>query len=230
MRIDKYLTECGFGTRSEVKKKISKKEISINGKKVNSSSIKVDIDNDIVEYDGEKIVYKKYRYYMMNKKAGYITAIRDKYDKTVMDLLPEYVVKKDLFPVGRLDKDTEGLLLFTNNGDLAHKMTSPKQHVDKKYYVNLEKEISESDIRELEQGVIIEVRNEDYCTKKAVVEKISEKEINLTISEGKFHQVKKMLEAVGNEVVYLKRVSFSKLELGELELGKTVEIDGNDLL
>ncbi len=143
-----------------------------------------------------------------------------------MDLLPEWVIKKDLVPVGRLDKDTEGLLLFTNDGKLNHRLLSPKSHIDKAYYVELEKDISDDDIVKLEQGVDIG----NYITQPAKVEKISNNKIYLTIKEGKFHQVKKMLEAINNRVCYLKRVSFGKLKLNDLALGEVKEVNLKDII
>ena len=162
----------------------------------------------------------------MNKKAGYITATEDFKEDTVMELLPEWVIRKDLAPVGRLDKDTEGLLLFTNDGKLNHRLLSPKSHIDKVYYVELEKDISDDDIVKLEQGVDIG----NYITQPAKVEKISNNKIYLTIKEGKFHQVKKMLEAINNKVCYLKRVSFGKLKLNDLALGEVKEVNLKDII
>ena len=142
-----------------------------------------------------------------------------------MDILPDWVIKKDLAPVGRLDKDTEGLLLLTNDGQLNHRLLSPKSHVDKTYYAELEKDISEDDLEKLRKGVDIG----GYITMPAEAKKIEEKKIHLTIKEGKFHQVKKMLEAVNNKVVYLKRISFGKLELKEMELGEVKEVEIGDI-
>lgn len=221
MRLDKFLVECGIGSRREVKILIKDKKITIN--KVTAKTVKdnVDPEKDVIEYNGNVVKYKEFRYYIMNKKAGYITATEDSRDKTVMDLLPEWVNKKDLAPVGRLDKDTEGLLLLTNDGKLNHKLLSPKSHVDKTYYVELSNNISDKDMGMLEAGVDIG----GYVTMPAKAEKIEDKKIFLTIKEGKFHQVKKMLEAVNNKVVYLKRVSFGNLVLGDMEPGEVREID-----
>ena len=155
MRLDKYLVECGIGSRKEVKKIIDNKFISVNDKIISSSKENVDEEKDIVKYRDEIIKYKKFRYYILNKKGGYITAVDDPKDKTVMDLLPEWVIKKDLAPVGRLDKDTEGLLLLTNDGQLNHRLLSPKSHVDKTYYAELEKDVSEDDLEKLRNGVDI---------------------------------------------------------------------------
>ena len=226
MRLDKYLVECGIGSRKEVKKIIDGKLVSVNDKIISSPKENIDEEKDIVKYRDEIIKYKKFRYYILNKKSGYITAVDDPRDKTVMDLLPEWVIKKDLAPVGRLDKDTEGLLLLTNDGQLNHRLLSPKSHVDKTYYAELEKNISEDDLEKLRNGVDIG----GYMTMPALAEKIEDKKIHLTIKEGKFHQVKKMLEAVENKVVYLKRISFGNLKLNDMELGEVREVNLEDIV
>lgn len=226
MRLDKYLVECGIGSRKEVKNIISSKAVTINDKTAVSPKENVDEEKDMVKFKGEIIKYKKFRYYILNKKSGYITAVDDPRDKTVMELLPEWVIQKDLAPVGRLDKDTEGLLLLTNDGQLNHKLLSPKSHVEKIYYADLERDISEEDLEELRRGVDIG----DYITMPARAERPQEKQILLTIKEGKFHQVKKMLEAVNNKVVYLKRISFGKLQLGDLALGEVREVNLEDII
>lgn len=226
MRLDKFLVECGIGSRKEVKKLISDRKISVNGNIVISPKENIDENRDEIIYNGEKLEYKEFRYYILNKKAGYITAVEDPRDRTVMELLPDWVIKKDLAPVGRLDKDTEGLLLLTNDGQLNHKLLSPKSHVEKTYYAELESEIGEEDILKLQEGVDIG----GYITMPAKAEKIDSKKIFLTIKEGKFHQVKKMLEAVNNKVIYLKRVKFGKLELKSLELGEVKEIKIDDIV
>ncbi|MDC7955594.1 pseudouridine synthase [Fusobacterium simiae] len=226
MRLDKFLVECGIGSRKEAKKLISNNEISVNG--LNNVLAKDNINEnfDIIEYNGKRLQYKEFRYYVMNKKAGYITATEDFREKTVMSLLPEWVIRKDLAPVGRLDKDTEGLLLFTNDGKLNHKLLSPKNHIDKVYYVEIANNILDKDVLKLEQGVDIG----NYITQPAKVEKISENKIYLIIKEGKFHQVKKMLEAINNKVCYLKRVSFGKLKLDDLALGEVKEVNLEDII
>ena len=225
MRLDKYLVECGIGSRKEVKKIIDKGSVSVNDKIILSAKENINEENDIVKYENQIIKYKKFRYYILNKISGYITAVDDPREKTVMDILPDWVIKKDLAPVGRLDKDTEGLLLLTNDGQLNHRLLSPKSHVDKTYYAELEKDISEDDLEKLRKGVDIG----GYITMPAEAKKIEEKKIHLTIKEGKFHQVKKMLEAVNNKVVYLKRISFGKLELKEMELGEVKEVEIGDI-
>lgn len=225
MRLDKYLTECGLGSRSEVKKILKNRDIKVNGKIEISPKINIST-KDIILCRDEKIEYRENRYYIMNKPAGCITATEDKKHKTVMEILPEWVIQKNLFPVGRLDKDTEGLLLFTNDGPLSHELLSPKKHVDKIYYVEAEKNITDEDIKKLELGVDIG----GYITKPSKCDRIDQDKINLTISEGRFHQVKKMLHAVDNCVVYLKRIKFAKLELGDLEIGDVKEVNVEEIL
>lgn len=226
MRLDKFLVECGIGSRSEVKKLISSGAITIDGNICKDNNKNIDEKNSVVEYKERRVIYKEFRYYKLYKIDGYITATEDKKEKTVMELLPDWVNKKDLFPVGRLDKDTEGLLLFTNDGKLAHEVTSPKKHVDKIYRVLLKNEIGEGEIEKLESGVDIG----GYITQPAKAEVINSKEILLNIREGKFHQVKKMLKAVGNEVIYLKRETFGKLTLDDMAPCEVREIEREDII
>ncbi|MEG0097390.1 MAG: pseudouridine synthase [Cetobacterium sp.] len=225
MRLDKFLVECGIGSRREVKDLVSRGQISVNKKICKNVQENINPDKDTVTYNSIDLIYKEFRYYVLYKIDGYVTATEDKKDSTVMELLPEWVVKKDLFPVGRLDKDTEGLLLFTNDGKLAHELTSPKKHVDKVYYAKLEETISSDDIQKLEEGVDIG----GHITMPAKVEALSSNEINLTIREGKFHQVKKMLIAVNNKVTYLKRIKFGKLSLDNMKPGDVIEINKDDI-
>ena len=226
MRLDKFLVECGIGSRSEVKKLISSGAITIDGNICKDNNKNIDEKNSVVEYKERRVIYKEFRYYKLYKIDGYITATEDKKEKTVMELLPDWVNKKDLVPVGRLDKDTEGLLLFTNDGKLAHEVTSPKKHVDKIYRVLLKNEIGEGEIAKLESGVDIG----GYITQPAKAEVINSKEILLNIREGKFHQVKKMLKAVGNEVIYLKRETFGKLTLDDMAPCEVREIEREDII
>ena len=226
MRLDKFLTECGLGSRREVKNLIDSKKISVNGNFKISSKDNIDENKDIIKYEDNVLSYKEFRYYILNKKSGYVTAVEDPRDKTVMDLLPNWVIKKDLAPVGRLDKDTEGLLLLTNDGQLNHKLLSPKSHVDKTYIAHTEEDFGEDDLEKLRNGVDIG----GYITMPAEAKKIDEKILSLTIREGKFHQVKKMVEAIDNKVIYLKRISFGKLVLEDMELGEVKEINLEDII
>ena len=201
-----------LGSRNQVKELIKKGLITVNGSPCKASDRKIDEAADTVEYQGRKLTYQPFQYYMLNKPQGVVTATRDHLDQTVMELLDDSVRKKDLFPVGRLDKDTEGLLFITNDGELAHMLLSPKRHVDKTYLVQLSKEIDDTALDRLQRGVDI---GEDKPTLPAKALKITEKLIHLTIHEGKFHQVKRMLKAVDNEVISLKRLTFGSLKLDE---------------
>ena len=233
MRLDKFLANSGIGTRKEVKEILKNKKISVNDAFVKDGKIQIDEEKDIVKYEDNIIHYKPFVYIMMNKPAGVISATEDNHHKTVIDLLNDEYRTYDIFPVGRLDIDTEGLLLLTNDGILSHNLLSPKKHVDKKYYVKIANPLTEEDIKTLENGIKLE---ENFVTKKAKVKIIcnnSEKNENLayiTISEGKFHQVKRMFKAVNNEVLYLKRVKMGSLSLDEkLKLGEYRELTEEEL-
>lgn len=227
MRLDKFLCENGCGTRSQVKQLVKQGRVCVNGLPCKAADLKIDENNDAVSVDGRKLNYSKYVYYMFHKPAGCVSATKDNHDKTVLDFISEEDYKADLFPVGRLDKDTEGLLLITNDGGLAHRLLSPKKHVPKTYYVKIKVPLSEAHIRLLEEGVDI---GEEKKTLPAKVEVLKEQEILLTISEGKFHQVKRMLLAVENEVLYLKRLSMGSLKLDEnLKAGEYRALTGEEI-
>lgn len=216
MRLDKFLCDTAGLTRTEAKNAVKKGQIAVNGHVQKAADFKVKENTDTVTFQGKPLSYAAFHYYMLHKPAGMITATEDKKESTVMDILREEKVK-NLFPVGRLDKDTEGLLLVTDDGELAHNLLSPKKHVDKEYLVKVRDSISEEDCRKLSEGVDI---GDEKPTAPAKVERVAEKEILLTIREGRFHQVKRMLQAVGNEVLYLKRLSMGSLRLPEdLEKG-----------
>lgn len=214
-RLDKFLADAGLGTRSEVKRMLKGGLVSVNGATVKDPAVKIDAGSDVIEYRGERVAFEEHRYYMLNKPDGVVSATEDRNEPTVLSLLKD-VNTKDLFPVGRLDKDTEGLLLITDDGELAHKLLSPKFHVDKTYHVTAEGIITDDDIRRLEEGVDI---GEKALTLPAKAEMIGSgqdvSEVLLTIHEGKFHQVKRMFEVIGKPVVHLKRISFGSLELDE---------------
>lgn len=212
LRLDKYLAEMNLGTRSEVKKLITKGQIQVNGTIVKKPEFKLDPIRDRVQYQDREITYVTYEYYMLNKPSGVISATEDKRDTTVIDLI-ESRQRKDLFPVGRLDKDTEGLLLITNDGALAHRLLSPKKHVDKTYYAKICGEVTKEDIEIFEKGVCIGDEKLTLPAKLVILKSGAESEIELTIQEGRFHQVKRMFQAVGKEVVYLKRLSMGGLSL-----------------
>ena len=217
LRIDKYLADCGSGTRSEVKKYIKAKQITVNGEVVAKPEQKIDENNDVVCFKGKPVSYEKYVYYLLHKPAGCVTAKQDNVHKTVMESFPEEILAKDIAPVGRLDLDTEGLLLFTNDGPLTHHLLSPTHHIPKTYYAVLDKEVPESAVELFKNGVDI---GDDKLTLPAELEILSAKEAELTIHEGRFHQVKRMFEAVGCTVTYLKRLSMGSLTLGDLAKGE----------
>lgn len=211
MRLDKFLCEMNIGSRSQVKSYIKQGLVTVNDAVIKSSDQKIDEYRDLIAYRGEILTYRQYHYYMLNKPGNVVTATKDNVSATVMDLLPA-AIRKNLFPVGRLDKDTEGLLLLTDDGELAHRLLSPAKHVNKTYLVQTARPLSPEACIELENGVDI---GEEKLTRPAVVEILKDCEVLLTIHEGKFHQVKRMLKAVENEVTALKRVKFGKLTLDE---------------
>lgn len=216
MRLDKYLAEMGVGTRQEVKKQIRQGKAAVNGTVVKAADTKIDETSDEVMICGRNISYVSYEYYMLNKPAGVVSATEDRRDTTVIDLIKEKK-RKDLFPVGRLDKDTEGLLLITNDGDLAHRLLAPKKHVDKVYYAKIDGMVTEEDVKRFAEGIDIGAEEEEMTrpAKLDIMKSAEESEIRLTIHEGKFHQVKRMFLAVGKEVTYLKRERMGTLCLDE---------------
>lgn len=216
MRLDKLVSDAVGITRKDSKNLIKKGLVSVNGAIIKDAGANVS-ESDTLVVDGKIAEYKKFIYLMMNKPQGYISATDDKRQKTVLDLLDESFSRYDLFPAGRLDIDTEGFLLLTNDGQTAHNLLSPAKKVGKEYFARLEKPLSEEDIATIEQGVDIG----GYITKPSKIVRKSENECVITIVEGKFHQVKKMFESVGNKVIYLKRISFASLPLDpELALGE----------
>ncbi|OEF96728.1 pseudouridine synthase [Desulfuribacillus alkaliarsenatis] len=252
-RIDKILAFLGVGTRKEVKKICRSGAVTVNGVPVKDSSEKIDPETDELVFDGQVLHYRKHIYVMLNKPAGVISATEDYLHKTVTDILPEEYQVFEPFPVGRLDKDTEGLLILTNDGQFSHQLLSPKKHVDKMYYVEVNRSLTEGKILELEQGVTLE---DGYHTMPAKVQMLVGEEVAeqiipqglqavipeqpvspyckqrflLTIQEGKFHQIKRMAEAVGSEVVYLKRLSMGNIILdSKLSLGDCRELTEEEI-
>lgn len=215
MRLDKFLADCMIGTRSELKKMIKNGRVKVNGQVVKDCGMTINETKDQVLFDDEIVEYEKMRYFMLNKPAGCVSATRDKLSDTVISFL-EGENTKDLFPVGRLDKDTEGLLLITNDGVLAHNLLSPKKHVDKKYLVHSDKKLSTAEMSKFEKGV--DIGDEKPCLPALLEFEEDEKDYfvyYITIHEGRFHQVKRMFEAFGANVIYLKRISMGKLKLDE---------------
>ena len=209
LRLDKFLCDAGIGSRSQVKVFLKQGLIKVNGEIIKRPEFKVEEEQDSVTFQGKEIKYRKYVYYMLNKPKGVVSATRDNLDRTVTDLIKDSG-HQNLFPVGRLDKDTEGLLIMTNDGDLAHRLLSPKRHVDKVYYVELDKILTEEGRRMLETGIDI---GEEKPTLPANAQRITDTSLYLTIREGKYHQVKRMLKAVGCEVTYLKRIAMGAISL-----------------
>lgn len=214
MRLDKYLADMGVGTRQEVKKYIRQGRVKVDGCTAKGPEMKIEEKQEVV-FDDTTIEYAAYEYYMLNKPAGVVSATEDSRERTVVELI-ESRKRKDLFPVGRLDKDTEGLLLITNDGKLAHRLLSPKKHVDKCYYAVIDGEVTEADVRVFAEGINIGNLEEAEWTKPAKLEILESAEtsrIRLVIQEGKYHQVKRMFHAVGKEVRFLKRERMGPLRL-----------------
>lgn len=225
-RLDKILSNLGYGTRKEIKQAVRKGLIEVNGEVAKDNGMQVDPEVDKIFVNGEEIFYRKYIYLMMNKPDGVISATFDNRDETVIDLLEIEHQVFEPFPVGRLDKDTVGLLLLTNDGELNHRLISPKWKVDKVYYAKIDKKVTEDDIKKFKNGITLD---DGYTCKEAKLEILeasdSGSEVMITIQEGKFHQVKRMFEAVDKSVVYLKRVEFGTLQLDEdLEEGEYREL------
>lgn len=217
IRLDKYLADTNCGTRSEVKKLIRQGVVCVDQNVMKSPDYKVDTDIQSVSVQGKTLSYEKYRYFMLHKPAGIVSATTDSRDQTVLDLMPE-LKGQDYFPVGRLDKDTVGLLLITNDGPLAHRLLSPSHHVDKIYEAKIEGIVDQTDVERFAEG--LDIGEKKVCAPAnlrilSVDEDTQTSYISLTIHEGKFHQVKRMFHAVGKEVVFLKRVKMAELSLDE---------------
>ncbi|PFH91060.1 pseudouridine synthase [Bacillus sp. AFS088145] len=230
MRIDKILANMGYGSRKEVKSLLKQGVVKVGDNIVKSPKEHVDIEQQVVTVNGEVVEYKEFVYLMMNKPPGVISATEDSEHETVIGLLEYEDIIFEPFPVGRLDKDTEGLLLITNDGHLAHQLLSPKKHVPKKYYATIEGVVTEADIKAFEKGVTLE---DGYLTKPGyltILKSGEESEIELVIMEGKFHQVKRMFEAVEKKVTYLKRLEMGPLKLDkDLELGEYRELTDEEI-
>lgn len=230
-RIDKILANMGYGSRKEVKKLIKNNLVEVNGEKIKDPSINIDPEKDKIMVGDEIVNYRKFIYIMMNKPEGVVSATFDNYDETVIDLLGEEYQVFNPFPVGRLDKDTVGLLLITNDGELNHKLISPKWKVDKVYYAEINKEVNDEDVEAFKNGIIL---SDGYKCMPGKLEIIKSDEngaeVYVTIQEGKFHQVKRMFEALDKKVVYLKRVKFGNISLDEnLEEGEYRELTEEEL-
>lgn len=220
IRLDKYLADMGCGTRSQVKREIAGGSVMVNGAPARRPEDKIDTEKDSVVFRGSPLGYTEYEYFMLNKPAGVVSAAEDRTERTVLDLI-DARQRKDLFPVGRLDKDTEGLLLVTNDGGMAHRLLSPKKHVDKVYYAKVAGRITEEHVRLFAEGVDIGDEKPTLPAELTVLSSGEISEIELVIREGRFHQVKRMFQAAGGEVIYLKRLRMGSLVLDrELQPGE----------
>ena len=216
MRLDKFLCETGFGTRSQVKELLKKGQVTVNGVVEKKPEQKIDEHKDQVICQGRTASYEKYVYYMLHKPAGVVSATEDKQEKTVLELLGPEDRRDGIFPAGRLDKDTEGLLLLTDDGILAHRLLSPRKHVDKTYYAKIEGTVTEVHVQQFREGLDIGDGKKTLPAVLAILSSGPEtSEIRITIHEGRFHQVKRMFEAVGCKVTYLKRLSMGEVSLDE---------------
>ena len=217
MRLDKFLVACAVGSRTEVKNLLKAGRVTVNGKKEKSAKLQIDEERDEIRFDGQMMEYEEFVYYMMNKPQGVISATEDSIHRTVLDLLDDIARTKEVFPVGRLDIDTHGLLLLTNDGQLAHALLSPKRHVDKTYLAQINGVMTDEDIETFAQGIPLK----DFTCQPAKLELVSvdtEKNqslVRVTIAEGKFHQVKRMVAYCGKEVVDLQRLTMGTLTLDE---------------
>lgn len=220
MRLDKMMASTGRWSRKEVKQLVKEGRVLVDGKIAASADAKYNPEENEVQVDGERLCFSEYHYVMLHKPAGILSATEDRYAETVLDLLPKELQKLELFPVGRLDKDTEGLLLMTDDGALAHRLLSPKHHVDKVYYARVDGAVTEEDCAAFAEGIRL---GEFEClpAKLEILSAGLESEVLVTLYEGKFHQVKRMMESRGTPVVYLKRLSMGSLKLDEgLEKGQ----------
>lgn len=229
MRLDKMLSHYGIGTRKEVKKYIKKGFVKVNSKIVKNDDMKINLTCDIVEYDGQVVIYRPYVYIMLNKPSGYVSATKDNVHLTVVDLVKGYD-NYHLFPVGRLDIDTEGLVILTNDGDFAHRLLSPNRHHCKLYYAIIDGIVNENDVLRFQEGIMID----NYRCFPAQLKIISchddKSEVYIEIYEGKFHQIKRMVQALDKKVLYLKRVQIKSLKLDDcLSLGQYRELTDNEL-
>ena len=223
MRLDKCLSDCGLGTRSEVKSLLKAKRITVNGKVVTNGKVQVNPEVDELMFDGEKIQYEEFVYIMMNKPKGVVSATEDNLHKTVLDLIDPVYFKKGVFPVGRLDIDTHGLLLLTNDGELAHRLLSPKKHVTKIYQARVEGVMTAEDITAFEKGIVLSDGTECMPARLDILSTTQDESVvQIHLKEGKFHQVKRMVKACGKTVVDLQRLTMGPLRLDkELALGES---------
>lgn len=212
LRLDKYLADAGFGTRKEVKELLRKKQVQVGNVVVVQPDCKIDPETDEIFVQGRPVGYEAFSYYMLNKPQGVVSATRDEKEKTVLELIREQK-RRDLFPVGRLDKDTEGLLLITNDGKLANNLLAPGKHVDKLYYAKIDGRVEMEHVRMFEEGLDIGDEKRTAPAYLQILSSGTQSTVEITITEGRYHQIKRMFEAVGMQVVYLKRMSMGNLHL-----------------
>lgn len=224
-RLDKFIGSQTNYSRKEIKELIRKKKVLVNDNIISKSDIKIDTNKTKVTIDGKEITYQKNVYLILNKPKDYVSATKDKQDKTVIDLVPEEYQYRNLFPVGRLDKDTTGTLLITDDGQLAHSLLSPKRHVDKIYIATLDKDIPPSIIKKFEEGIILD----NELTLPAKLEIVSSNVGKVTLHQGKYHQVKRMFASFGLEVVELDRIQFAFLNVNDLPLGTYRELTKEEI-
>ena len=232
MRLDKFLVACAVGSRTEVKNLLKAGRVTVNGKKEKSAKLQIDEERDEIRFDGQVLEYEEFVYYMMNKPQGVISATEDTKHRTVLDLLDDFARTKEVFPVGRLDIDTHGLLLLTNDGQLAHALLSPKRHVDKTYLAQVKGIMTQEDVETFSKGIPLK----DFTCQPAKLEIMSvdpeknQSKIRVTITEGKFHQVKRMVAYCGKEVIDLQRLTMGTLILDEnLERGEWRRVSQEEL-
>lgn len=229
IRLDKYLADAGQGTRSEVKNKLKQGRVRVNDMVIKKPELKLNPEVDRVSIDGKALIHEEYQYYMLHKPAGVVSATKDNRDKTVIELIQEDK-RRDLFPVGRLDKDTEGLLLITNDGTLANNLLAPGKHVDKTYFALVEGVVTEDTVKLFEEGLDIGDEKPTLPAILVIEEAGPCSKITITITEGRYHQVKRMFEAVGMKVIYLKRLSMGGLRLDpELKTGEYRRLKDEEL-
>lgn len=229
-RLDKVLGNMGYGSRKELAKYIKNGMAQVNGNIVLKNDFKVNPYEDEIIFNGEKVLYRKYIYLMMNKPQGLVSSTEDPLTRTVIDILDDEYLIFDPFPVGRLDKDTEGLLMISNDGKLAHELLSPKRGVDKKYYAEIDGYVEEKHILDFEQGILLDDGYKTLPSKLEIIKGDVTSQVFLSIQEGKYHQVKRMFGSLGMNVLFLKRVSMGSLMLDEsLELGEYRELSENEI-
>lgn len=217
MRLDKFIVESGLASRTEIAKAARNGAISVNGQTVRKAGSHIDPTADVIVYCGREVIYREFTYVMLNKPDGYVSSTDDDKSPTVLTLLPEELQRIGLFPCGRLDKNTLGLMILTNNGPLSHKLLAPKNHVSKKYYFTVKFPINDADVQSLETGVDIG----GYVTAPCKVEMIDDRNGYITLTEGKYHQIKLMAEAVHNQITHLERITFGPVTLDKsLERGQ----------